>query len=266
MTGPLAGIRVLDLGRFIACPFCGMLLADLGADVIRIEKPGGTEDRFMGLLTPAGSSYSFANQNRNKRGITLNFERNEKGKQILHELVRHSDVVIQNFSPAAARAIGVTYEEFKAIKPDIIFARVSAFGYSGPYQERIGFDQIAKAMSGAMAISGFQERPTKEQPPHIDYTTATLTTVGVIAALYYRQRTGEGQIVDTSLLQTAITYTSPYVGEWEVSKVLRQRTGNRAQFIGPSDLYRTKDGRWVMLALITNSIWRRFAKYIGRED
>ena len=266
MAGPLTGIRVLDLGRFIASPFCGMLLADLGADVIRIEKPGGTEDRFMGLLTPAGSSYSFANQNRNKRGITLNFERSEKGKQILHELVRRSDVVIHNFSPAAARALGITYEDFKAVKHDIIFARVSAFGYFGPYQDRIGFDQIAKAMSGAMAVSGFQETPTKEQPPHIDYTTAALTAVGVIAALYHRQRTGEGQAIDTSLLQTGITYAATYIGEWEIGKVLRQRTGNRSPFIGPSDLYRAKDGRWVMLAIITNSIWRRFANYIGRED
>jgi crotonobetainyl-CoA:carnitine CoA-transferase CaiB-like acyl-CoA transferase len=266
MAGPLAGIRVLDLGRFIAVPFCGMLLADLGAEVIRIEKPGGTEDRTMGFLTPAGTSYSFANQNRNKKGITLNFERSEKGRQILFELVRRSDAVIHNFSPEAARGLNLTYEHFKAIRPDIIYAQVSAFGYSGPYQHRIGFDQIIKAMSGAMAVSGFPDVPTKEQVPHVDYLTATFTAVGVIAALYHRQKTGEGQMVDATLLQTGVTYMAPYLGEWELGKMRRIRNGNRTQFIGPSDSYRTKDGRWVMLAIITNSIWRRFAKHIGRED
>lgn len=266
MAGPLTGIRVLDLGRFIACPFCGMLLADLGAEVIRIERPGGAEDRTMGFQTPYGTSYSFANQNRNKKGITLNFERSDAGRRILYELARFSDVVIQNFSPDAARGLGITYENFKAVKPDIIFARVSAFGYTGPYRNRIGFDQIAKAMSGAMTVSGFAGCPTKEQVPHIDYTTAAFTALGVVSALFNRQKTGEGQMIDTSLFQTGITYMAPYVGEWEVAQKKRERSGNRAQFIGPSDLYRAKDGRWVMLAIITNSIWRRFCKHIRRED
>ncbi len=266
MPGALAGVRVLDLGRFIACPFCGMLLADLGAEVIRIEKPGGTEDRYMGLLTPSGSSYSFANQNRNKKGVTLNFERSDEGRNILWELVKRSDVVIHNFSPDAARGLGITYENFKAVKPDIIFAQVSAFGYTGPAQNRLGFDQIMKAFSGAMAVSGFPERPTKEQVPHVDYLTATLTAVGVLAALYHRKETGEGQMIDTTLLQTGITFMAPYLGEWAVAGVRRERNGNRTQFIGPSDLYLAKDGRWVMLAIITNSIWRRFCKHIGRED
>jgi crotonobetainyl-CoA:carnitine CoA-transferase CaiB-like acyl-CoA transferase len=243
-----------------------MLLADLGAEVIRIEKPGGTEDRTMGLLTPSGASYSFANQNRNKKGITLNYERNETGRMILWELVKKSDVVIHNFSPDAARGLGIMYENFKAVKKDIIFAQVSAFGYSGPYQNRLGFDQIMKGFSGAMAVSGFPERPTKEQVPHVDYLTATLACVGVLAALYHRKETGEGQLIDASLLQTGITYMAPYLGEWAVAGIKRERNGNRTQFIGPSDLYRTKDGRWVMLAIITNSIWRRFCRHIGRED
>lgn len=266
MAGALAGIRVLDLGRFIAAPFCGMLLADLGAEVIRIEKPGGTEDRFMGFLTPAGCSYSFANQNRNKKGITLNFERSEKGKQVLFELAKHSDVIIHNFSPEAARGLGVTYEDFKAVKPDIIFAQVSAFGDSGPYQHRIGFDQIVKAMSGAMSVSGFPDIPTKEQVPHIDYLTACLTAVAVVTALYHREKTGQGQMIDMALLQTGVTYMAPIIGEWETGQKKRPQTGNRTQFLGPSDSYRTKDGRWVMLAIITNSIWRRFCRHIGRDD
>jgi len=266
MAGPLAGVRVLDLGRFIACPFCGMLLADLGAEVIRVERAGGAQDRYLGLLTPAGYAYGFANQNRNKKAISLNFERNGKAREILDELVKHSDVVIENFSPEAAKAFGITYDNLRAVKPDIIFAHVSGFGPTGPYSHRLGFDQIAKAMSGAMAISGFPGPPTKEQAPHVDYLTACLTAVGVVSALYHRQATGEGQMIDTALLQTGVTFMAPMIGEWETGGYLRQQTGNRSPWVGPSDSYQTKDGRWVMLAIITNSIWRRFAQFIGREE
>ena len=266
MAGPLAGIRVLDLGRFIASPFCGMLLADLGAEVIRVERSGGAQDRYLGLMTPAGYSYGFVNQNRNKKAISLNFERNEKAREILVELVKHSDVVIENFSPEAAKAFGITYDKLKAIKLDIIFAHVSAFGPTGPYSHRLGFDQVAKAMSGAMAVSGFPGPPTKEQVPHVDYMTASLTAVGVVSALYHRQRTGEGQMIDTALLQTGVTYMAPAIGEWETGGKQRKQTGNRSPWTGPSDLYKTKDDRWVMLAIITNSIWRRFCRFVGRED
>ena len=266
MAGALSGIRVIDLGRFVAAPFCAMLLADLGADVIRVERPGGNEDRFMGFNMPIGYSYIFANLNRNKRAITLNFEKSEKGKQMLFDLVKHSDVVVHNFSPEAAIAMGVTYENFKAVKPDIIYAQVSAFGNIGPYKKRIGFDQIIKAMSGAMWISGFPGAPAKEQTPHVDYMTACLTTIGIVSALYHREKTGQGQVVDTSLLQTGVTLTAPFISEWELGKKSRPQVGNRSQFYGPCDLYPTKDGRWVMLAIITNSIWRRFCEYIGRED
>ena len=266
MPGPLVGIRVLDLGRFIACPFCGLLLADLGAEVIRVERSGGGQDRHLGLLAPTGDSYGFINYNRNKKGISLNFERTERGREILNELIKRSDVVIENFSPEAARALGITYEELKKTKADIIFADVSAFGPTGPYSHRLGFDQIAKAMSGAMAISGFAGPPTKEQIPHIDYLTASMTAVGVVSAIYHRERTGEGQMIDTALLQTAVTIMGPMITEWETGGKLRQQTGNRSPWVGPSDLYKTSDGKWVMLAIITNSIWRRFCNYIGRDD
>ncbi len=267
MTGPLDGIRVLDLGRFIAGPFCGMLLADLGAEVIRVERPGGGQDRFLGLMSPAGSSFGFSNQNRNKRGITLAFERNDRAKEILHQLIHQSDVIVENFSPSAAEAIGITYDKLRVVKEDIVFAHVSAFGPTGPYSHRLGFDQIAKAMSGAMSVSGFPGTPpTREQVPHIDYMTACLTTIGILSALYHRQATGEGQMVDTALLQTAITLMAPIIGEYETLGLKRVQAGNRGFWTGPSDLYQTKDGRWVMLAIITDSIWRRFCRSIGRED
>ena len=266
MAGPLDGIRVLDLGRFISCPFCGMLLADLGAEVIRVERPGGGEDRFLGLLSPAGYNYNFVNQNRNKKGISLNFERDSRAREILNELIRRSDALIENFSPEAAKAMGITYDNLRKIKPDIVFAHISAFGPSGPYSHRLGFDMTAKAMSGAMAVSGFPDIPTREQTFYVDYSTGCLATVGVVTALYHRQRTGQGQMIDTALLQTAVTYMAPVISEWETGKVKRQRVGNRSYWVGPTDLYKTKDGKWIMLAIYPNSVWRRFCQFLGRED
>ncbi len=267
MSGPLAGIRVLDLGRFAACPVCGMLLADLGAEVIRIEKTGGEEDRFHGLISSTGDNYFFINRNRNKKAITLNLAKNDKAKEIFNELVKRSDVVIDSFSASAAEAIGITYDNLKAVKPDIIFAHVSAFGISGPYSNRLGFDSVAKAMSGTMTISGFPGNPpTRDQVPWVDYSTACLTTVGVLAALYHRQATGQGQMIDTSLLQTAILYIAPVIAEWETGKKRREQTGNRIPYLGVADTYKTKDGKWVLLAVLTNPIWRRFCRSIGKED
>ncbi len=266
MAGPLVGIRVLDLGRFIAGPFCGMLLADLGAEVIRVERSTGAEDRGIALLTPSGDNFGFVNHNRNKRAISLNFEKNDRAKEILKELAKHSDVVISNFSPEASKGLGITYEDFNKVKPDIIFAYVTAFGSGGPYKNRIGFDQVAKAMSGAMTISGFPGVPIREQVSHVDYGTGYLTAIGVLAALYHRQLTGQGQMVETALLQTAITYMAPYIGEWETGKKQRVQVGNRVYWHGPADLYQTKDGRWVMISLVSNSIWRRFCRAIGKEE
>ena len=257
MAGSLDGIRVLDLGSFVSCPFCGMLLADLGAEVIRVEKPTGGEDRFLGLLTSSGDSYSFVNPNRNKKGVSLNFN-NEKGRHILNELVKRSDVVLENLSPNLVKITGIKYTNFKAIKPDIIYARVTAFGPTGPYRHRIAFDRIARAMSGAISISGFPDNPCCEQTYYVDYGTASLTAVGVLAALYHRERTGQGQLIDTSLLQTGVTYMAPFIGEWETGKVSRKRIGNRGYWYGPYDVYETKDGRRVFLGAVTDPVWKSF--------
>jgi len=231
-----------------------------------VERSCGGMDRAYGLQTPSGDNYIFVNQNRNKKGISLNFEKNDQAKEILKELVKHADVVIENFSPSAAEAMGITYENFKKIKPDIIFAHVSGFGPTGPYSHRIGFDQIAKAMSGSMTVSGFPGDPSRDQVSWVDYSTACLTAVGVLAALYHRKATGEGQMIDTALLQTAVTYMAPYIGEYETGGVVRQQAGNRTYWIGPADLYQAKDGKWVMLAIFPDSIWKRFCRFIGRED
>ena len=267
MAGPLDGIRVLDLGRVAAGPFCGMIFADLGAEVIRVEKSAGADDRFGGILSPSGYNYNFMTRNRNKKAITLNFEKNERAKEILKELAKHADVIIENFSPNGAKALGITYDNFKAVKPDIIFTHISAFGAEGPYSHRLGFDPIAKAMSGIMSISGFPgSPPTRDGVPYIDYSTALLAAIGVLAALYDRKSTGQGQMIDVSLFQTAITFMAREIAAWETDKIRTEQVGNRTRNSGPSDLYKSKDGKWVFVATLSDAIWARFCRFIGRED
>lgn len=262
----LEGIRVLDFGRFIACPFCGMILADMGAEVIRIERPGGEEDRTTGLLGANGENVHYPSYARNKKGITLNLLGNEKGRGVLRDLVKCSDVVIQNFSPGAAELMGITYDNLKAAKPDIIFVAISCYGSYGPYSQRIGFDPIAQTMSGAAAITGFPDNPpTRSQVPWVDYSTALFATVGTLLALRHRDSTGEGQMVDVALLQTAVTFMAPIIAESEVLGRVRQRLGNRGWYMGPSDLYPCQDG-WVYISTIMDTVWRRLLKAVGHEE
>ncbi len=281
MAEVLDGIRVLDLGRFIAGPFGPTLLADLGAEVIRVERSTGGSDRrpedwqtfmqkYPGHLAPTGDSYTFINLARNKKAISLNFEgreeKNKKARELLKELVRHCDIVSENFGPGAAEAMGITYDNFKTVKPDTIFAHVSGFGISGSYRHRLGFDPIAKAMSGIMSISGPPGPPMRDPIAYNDFGTALLSTVGVLTALYHRQKTGQGQMVDTSLLRTAVLYMSATISAWETGGILREQVGNQTYGVGPTDLFKTKDEKWVFISTNSNSLWRRFCRFIGRED
>lgn len=268
MKKVLEDIRVLDFGRFIAGPYCGMILADMGAEVIRIDRPGGEEDRTIGLIGPNGQNVSYPSYARNKKGITLNLmdKNDEKSRKVLADLVKISDVVLYNFSPYAAKIMGLTYEELSAIKPDIIVTAISCFGSDGPYANRVGFDFMAQAMSGAMALGGFPGLPPQRSHlPFADFSTALCATIGTLLALRHRDQTGEGQMVDLALLQTAVSFTAPQIAEAETLGRLRPRVGNRAPYLGPSDLYKCKDG-YVFIATIMDSLWRRLAKAIGQEQ
>lgn len=281
MAGALDGIRILDLGRVLAEPYSGALLADLGAEVIRVEGSEGAWDRhpedwetfiqkYPNQVAPTGDGWGFINFNRNKKAISLNFEgrgeANIKAREILKELVRHCDVVMENFNPRTAEALGITYDNLKAIKPDIIFAHVSAFGSSGPYSHRPGYDPVAKAMSGIMMISGPPGPPVRDAISYVDYGTALLTAVGVLTALYHRQRTGQGQMIETALLRTALMYSSSFITQWETAGIHHERVGNQPFGVGPSNAFQAKDGRWVYIGMMGNQIWRRFCRFIGRED
>jgi crotonobetainyl-CoA:carnitine CoA-transferase CaiB-like acyl-CoA transferase len=262
----LEDIRVLDFSRFVAGPYCGMLLADMGAEVIRIDRPGGEEDRTYGLTGGNNENLIFASYARNKKGITLNLFGNNQSHEILADLVKQCDVVLHSFPPEAAKVAGLTYEALAEINPSVIVTAISSFGSTGPYANKGGFDFIVQAMSGAMKIGGFPDKPPiRAFMNPMDHGTGAVAAFGTLAALRHRDQTGEGQLVDLSLFQTALTYVMPMIAEAEVLGRVRPVIGNRSAYLGPTDLYACKDG-YVFIATVMNSLWRRMAGLIGHEE
>ncbi len=264
MAAPLEGIRVIDFGRYIAAPYCGMLLADLGADVIRVERREGGEDRAVGPCTSRGEGGMFLNLNRNKRGITLSFGR-PGSEDVVRRLVSSADIVIVNLPYKVVRKLGLDYESLKGIKDDIILVMASAFGSDGPYADRVGFDGVTQAMSGAMHLTGFEDAPVRSVAPFVDYGTALHAATGAIAALYQRKETGRGQLVEVSLLETSVTFMLPLLAEHAATDIRRSRQGNAAFFAAPSDTYETRDG-WIIVATLGNWMFARWAKLVDRAD
>ena len=263
MTGILSNIRVLDFGRYIAGPFCGALLGDLGADVIRVEKVDGSEDRFTTPVNDEGIGATFLQLNRNKRGFTLN-PRKPGGREVLAKLVASADVVIANLPPDTLQTMGLDYASLTAIKPDIILTSSTAFGSSGPYGNRVGFDGVAQAMSGNMHLTGHADEPMKNYFPYVDYCTAALNTVGTLAAIVHRMNTGEGQHVEGALLASAITIAGGGLLEQALTNVNRTASGNRGQTAGPSDAFQTRDG-WIMVQIVGNPLFERWAKLMAED-
>ena len=261
---PLAGIRVVDFGRFIAGPYCAMLLADMGADVIRVDRRQGSEDRYIAAITESGEGGGFLSLNRNKRNLTLDTSRPESA-EIIRRLVKGADVVVANLPNNVLKSMRLDYESLKAVKPDIILARISTFGPDGPYANRVGFDTVAQAMSGAMGLTGFPGAPVRDIVPFEDYGTALHTAFGVMVALYHRQQTGEGQIVDGSLLATGIAYMQGLLAERAVLGIERRQLGNTGYYAAPADAYKTRDG-WIVVSAVGNDMFARWARLVGRED
>jgi crotonobetainyl-CoA:carnitine CoA-transferase CaiB-like acyl-CoA transferase len=261
---PLAGIRVIDFGRFIAGPYCAMLLGDMGADVIRVDRRQGSEDRYIAAITESGEGGGFLSLNRNKRNLTLDTSKPESA-EVIRRLVKGADVVVANLPNNVLKSMRLDYESLKATKPDIILARISTFGPDGPYANRVGFDTVAQAMSGAMGLTGFAGAPVRDIVPFEDYGTALHTAFGVMVALYHRQQTGEGQIVDGSLLATGITYVQGLLAERAVLGIERRQLGNTGYYAAPADAYKTKDG-WIVVSAVGNDMFARWARLVGRED
>ena len=241
-----------------------MLLADMGADVVRVDRRHGSEDRYIGAITESGEGGGFLSLNRNKRDLTLDTSKPESA-EIVRRLVKSADVIVANLPMNVLRSMGLDYESLKAIKPDIILARISTFGSDGPYANRVGFDTVAQAMSGAMALTGFPGAPVRDIVPFEDFGTALHTAFGVMVALYHRAQTGEGQVVDGSLLATGITFMQGLLAERAVLGLDRRQIGNTSYYAAPADTYRTKDG-WIVVLSVGNEMFARWARLVGREE
>ena len=259
----LEGIRVLDFGRYIAGPFCGMLLGDLGADVIRVEKVDGSEDRYTAPVTEDEQGSLFLALNRNKRGFTLN-PRKPEGQEVLRRLVATADVLIANLPPDTVASMGLDYATLAAVRPDIILTTSTAYGSKGPYANRVGFDGVAQAMSGNMHMTGYPDEPMKNYYPYVDYTTGTLNAFATLAALMHRMKTGEGQHVEGCLLASALTVANGTLIEQAVLGKNRVASGNRGQTAAPSDVFATRDG-WVLVSVVGNPLFERWARLMGED-
>lgn len=263
MRGVLEGVRVLDFGRFIAGPFCATLLADFGAEVIRVEKVRGSEDRFPTPVAP-GVGALFLQVNRNKRSLTLNPTKPE-GREIVRQLVETADVVVANLPPKTLAAMGLDIDSLHAVNPRVILSTVSAYGRGGPYSDRVGFDGIGQVMSGAVYMSGDEQEPRRAAVPWVDFGTAISCAFGVAMALLAREKTGRGQQVEGSLLFTALTFANATLIEQGVIAKDRVPTGNLGQTSAPSDLYRTSDG-WIIAQVIGQPLYERWARLMGEEE
>jgi crotonobetainyl-CoA:carnitine CoA-transferase CaiB-like acyl-CoA transferase len=265
VPGVLDGIRVLDFGRYIAGPFCAALLADLGAEVIRIERIGGGEDRpFIPVgLGPEGGGAMFLAMNRNKLGMTLD-PASPRGREIVRKLVATTDIVVANLPPAVLRSLALDLESLRQVKPDIILVTVTGFGAGGPLSHKHGFDGIGQAMSGAVYLSGAPEQPIVSKVPWVDFGTALLSAFGALAALLERGKSGRGQKVEGALLRTAIAFANATLIEQALTQVNRVATLNRGFNSAPADYFRTKDG-WIVATVIGMPMFRRWARMLGEE-
>jgi len=270
VAGVLDGITVLDFGRYIAGPFCAALLGDLGAEVIRIERIGGGEDRGMipvgagpanGPMGAGGAM--FLAMNRNKLGMTLD-PAAPKGREIVKQLVATADVVVANLPPSVLRSLALDLDSLRATKPDIILTTVTGFGAGGPLSHKHGFDGIGQAMSGAVYLSGTPEQPIMLKVPWVDFGTAFLSAFGTLAALIERGKTGHGQKVEGALLRTAVAVSNAMLIEQALTEVNRVATVNRGFNNAPGDIYQTKDG-WIITTVIGQPMFRRWCRMIGEE-
>ena len=263
---PLEGVVVLDVTQVMAGPFCTLLLGDMGADVIKIEKPqGGDDSRTMGPPFIEGESAAFLAVNRNKRSVAMNLKL-EKGRELFRLLARRSDVLVENFRPGTMEDLDLHYEAIKQINPTIIYCSISGFGQTGPYRNRGGFDLVAQGMSGLISVTGHPGGPTtKVGVPISDLNAGIYAAYGILAAYVHRLKTGEGQHVDNSLLEGALAYTfwesSSYFATGEIPRPL----GSAHRLNAPYQVFETKDGA-VSLGAANQSTWEKLCGVIGRQD
>lgn len=261
---PLDGIRVLDLTRVLAGPYCTGILADLGADVVKIESPHGDDARHLGPFTDGESVY-FAQLNRGKRSITLDLK-NPDDLQVLRDLVAVADVVVENFRPGVAARLGIDAASLHEINPALVYASISGFGQEGPRAQAPAYDLIAQAMSGIMHATGPEGgEPTRVGESLGDVSAGVFTAVAVCAALFQRSRTGRGEVIDTSMFESLVSLQVTGLSLLSATGQPSGRVGNRHPVTTPFDTYHAADGP-VAIAVANQTIWRRFAAMIERPD
>jgi formyl-CoA transferase len=267
--GPLVGTRVLELGTLIAGPFAGRLLADMGAEVIKIERPGHPDPlREWGQGRYEGRALWWPVQSRNKKCVTLDLG-HERGRELFVELARRSDVVLENFKPGALEKWGLAYDVLSAINPGLVLVRVSGFGQTGPYARRAGFAAVAEAMGGLRYINGFPG----EAPPRLgislgDSLAAMFAVQGVLAALHARDHVqgGRGQEVDVSLLESCFAMLESAIPEYDRLGLVREPSGTRLQGNAPSNIFRSKDGAWLVIAANQDGLFRRLCEAMEQPE
>jgi CoA:oxalate CoA-transferase len=262
----LTGVRILDFSRWFAGPYATTLLAAMGAEVIRVERPAGEEERNFGPFAPNGQAMLALVTLQNRRGITLD-PMSDKGKGILERLVQKSDVLLHSYVSGSPEESLLSYQSLVQFNPAIIVAKVSGFGSTGPYAQRPCFDTIAQALSGSMSYTGFPETaPTRSGSAWVDFSTGSHAALGIMFALYDRQRTGKGQFIDVALLDVAVSCVAglAVAAEYKVGGIIRGQQGN-ASYYNFTNCLKAKDG-WVMIGITGNAIWKRFLRAMGREE
>ena len=265
--GPLSGVRVIELAHIMAGPVCGLMLADMGADVIKVEKvPGGDDARRFVPPDIGGESAAYMMMNRNKRGIALDLKQHSASDALL-ELIKSADVIIENYRIGTMEKLGLSYEALKALNPGLIYCEVSGFGRSGPYKDRGGFDLIAQGMSGLMSITGEGpgRPPVKVGAPISDITAGILAAMGVVSAYTHRLKTGEGQRVDTSLFEAAITHTYWQSAICFATGIAPGPMGSAHPLNAPYQSFKSKDG-WINIGAANQANWERMLTAIGAPE
>lgn len=258
------GVRVLDMSRVLAGPFTGMLLADMGAEVIKLEIPGKGDDSRQFPPFIGEESMYYVNLNRGKKSITVNLK-TEEGKEVFRGLVRECDILLENFRPGTMDRLGLGYDDLSKINPGLIYAAISGFGQTGPYRTRPGYDIIGQAMGGLLSITGWPDGPPTRSGTAIgDILSSLFCTIGILGSLKVRERTGKGQMVDVSLVDSVFAALENIPQMYYVNGHVPERIGNRYEFIYPYDTFKTTDG-WVVIGIANDRLWDRFLEATGLE-
>ena len=267
MPQALEDVKILDLSRILAMPYCSMMLGDLGAEIIRVERPGvGDETRHWGPPWAGELSAYYLCTNRNKKGITVDLKKKE-GQEIVRRLAERSDVLLENFLPGDLARMNLGYEDIKALNPGIIYASVTGYGQNGPYRDQPGFDFILQAQGGLMSIIGEEEGPPmKVGVAIVDITAGLFACSAILAALHYREKTGQGQHVDLALLDAQVAWLANQASNYLVSGKVPRRLGNAHPNIVPYETFRAADGIYIALGVGNDNQWRKFCKLAGIES